>query len=222
MSSASTSAAGSSDPTKKRILGHMTRDHRLSLLDYLSYYKNIDIPVDSAAAATVEMSGIELDHFTVTYTLDGASNPEVARFDFTPPLNSLSDARVALVDRAKEAAHKRGFETTRITKFERPDNLLEIVIFVLEFFQFPFAAKWLVAAGLPSLAFADYFKQLGPYTVLGTLAVVHAAEAIIKMLPKLNRYRVPAPQKYYWLASTFFGGFTALQRFDKLSKAGQH
>jgi hypothetical protein len=200
----------------------MTRDHRLSLLDYLAYYKNIDIPVDSAAAATVEMSGIELDHFTVTYTLNGASKPEVARIDFSPPLNSLSDARVALVDRAKEAAHKRGYETTRITKFERPDNFLEIIIFVLEFFQFPFAAKWLVAAGLPSLAFADYFKQLGPYTVLGALALVHSAEVVIKMLPQLNRYRVPAPQKYYWLAFTFLGGFTALQRFNKLAKAGQH
>lgn len=222
MSSASTPAAGSTDATKKRILGHMTRDHRLSLLDYLAYYKNIDIPIDSPAAATVEMSGIELDHFTVTYTLEGASKPEVARFDFTPPLDSLSDARVALVDRAKEAAHKRGYETSRITKYERPTSILEIIIFIVEFFQFPFAAKWLVAAGLPSLAFADYFKQLGPYAVLGTLVVVHTAEATIMMLPKLNRHRVPAPQKYYWLASTFFGGFTAFKRFNKIANAGQH
>ncbi|KAF5095239.1 hypothetical protein D0Z03_001884 [Geotrichum reessii] len=212
----------SPDATKNRILSHMTRDHRLCLIDYLAYYKNIDIPLDSAVAATVEMSSIELDHFTVSYTPVGASKPEVARFDFTPPLDSLADARGALVERAKESAHKRGFETSRVTIFQIPDKPLEIAILVLELLQFPAIAKLVVTAGLPSLALADYVPQLGPYGLLGALAVVHSVEALFLMLPKLKRYRVPAPQKYFWLVSNVFGGFTALVRFNKLAESGQH
>lgn len=199
------------DPSS--VYTHMTKDHGLSLSDYVYQHAGQTIePTDLA------MTGLTPSSLTVTQQSTGKE----FEIPIVPALQTPRDVRPALVQMAQEAAAKRGVSPYQIKKYVPPNTLLAWFTIIVEATQIPVVAQTLVQYGLPNLALSYYYPKLGGYGVLGALAVAHLAEAGFKLYPQLVKYRVPLKYKVLWILSNVLDGFNTLNRFSILTKKFEH
>ncbi|KAF3296676.1 hypothetical protein TWF132_010252 [Orbilia oligospora] len=100
----------SEDAVRTRILNHMNKDHvydsKLYLIHRLSYPKTLLLPSNSAK---VQLSDIQTTHLTITID-------DVAKeIPFSPPMASLSDSRVRLVEMTKQAEAALGVDRDMVS-----------------------------------------------------------------------------------------------------------
>lgn len=214
--------ATKSDPTA-RILTHMNKDHQLALYDYLHYYAKVDLDADHPQTS-VELISMDLDNLVLEYTSPDRNLPTKSLVPIDPPMQDWSEARTTLVRMAHEAAASRGYAAHRITTYEPPSSVLSWTVIIGTIANIP-AIRARILEQLPDyVAESGFFQSLNkyPWAFVGTLAVAHLVEAVFLMRPKLNKWRVPMPQKAYWLASSFAEGFPAMRRFNAIAKKFEH
>ncbi|GME80855.1 unnamed protein product [Ambrosiozyma monospora] len=201
------------DP-QQRIITHMNKDHALSLEDYLESYGSIKI---TPLINNIKMESISLDHLTLAYTDE--SKPQRVKIPIEPPMTDFSEARVKLVEMAKEAATKRGFSVYQINQFDPPKKPLHIILLSLTLclcasalnnqllftvletgFGISHETSTTVAAYLPS--------------ILKLIGSIHIVEFLFILKPKLDKYRVPPHIRLVYTVSCLFEGFATLQRFN--------
>ncbi|KAI0467844.1 hypothetical protein F4859DRAFT_226661 [Xylaria cf. heliscus] len=206
----------SADP-KARITAHMNKEHGAELKLYLQAFNGLS----SSAASNPQLTDLTLD----TLSISSASGSHSVRI--SPPMKSLADARVRLVDMAERAQEKLGLSDIRIDRFAGPRGL-GLASFVGVAFYFLSAVA--VAAGMlhPGTAawgFLDaYFPRgaEGYVWVVRTIAVpvlvLHATEAAWLARTRLARYGVETGSALWfkWVLETFVEGLPAFIRFDGL------
>jgi hypothetical protein len=209
----------SSDP-KPRIIAHMNRDHAAELKAYLRAFNGLS----SSAAAGAQLKDLTLD----TLTISSASG--VHSVGISPPMKSLADARVRLVDMAQRAREKLGISDIRIERFEGPQRRGGgIFSFVGVAFYFvsavalklgvlrPGTRAWaLIDRGYP-FGGAEGFAWLTNAIVIPVL-VIHLAEAYWIARSRLAKHGVETGSVLWvgWVLVTFFEGYPAMRRFDRL------
>ncbi|KAI1117575.1 hypothetical protein F5Y14DRAFT_354407 [Nemania sp. NC0429] len=207
----------SSDP-RPRIMAHMNKEHSAELKLYLRAFNGLS----PSAAADAQLTDLALDALSIK----SASGAHVVRV--SPPMKSLADARVRLVDMAARAQEQLGLSDVRVDRFLGPRGV-GLASFVGVAFYFVSAAA--VASGLVQPGtwvwevldtYFPYYGAAGYVWVVKAIAlpvfVLHAAEAWWMARSRLARYGVEAGGALWlmWVLETFVEGYPAILRFDGL------
>lgn len=209
----------------------MNNDHQLALYDCLcasltKHRFDLNDPKYSAELLDITPSSI-----TIKYTYSGSPNVQYAELPINPPMsdNTLRESRSALVQMAKNAAASRGYSTTRITKFvplgSGPSALSDLALFsILYTLTVPPIRS--AALRLLGISFGTQFdgSRLLDWIPFAIMISIHAVEAYLVMGKKTHKYRVPAPQKFWWIITNTLEGFPAISRFNALVRdvEGRH
>jgi len=205
---------------KDRIIRHMNADHQASLSYYLRHYANLS----SRAAYKPFLRDISFSEMKIQ-TSDGRDHT----IPFTPPMKSWAEARTRTVDMDREARLALDISDVRITAYEGPASVPQVVIFGLCLFTFVvFATKaWI----LPGTWFYDkvlpYFPG-GPKVFLKICEVIawpvlvlHAGEAYWLDRSRLRKHGVERGSAlwYKWVVSCFVEGVGSFWRVDAMVKS---
>jgi len=209
----------SSDP-KTRIMAHMNREHGAELKAYLRAFNGLS----SSAAADAQLKDLTLD----TLTISSASG--VHTVSVTPPMKSLADARVRLVEMAQRAQEKLGLSDIRIDRFAGPEGV-GIVSFVGLAFYFASAAALNLGILRPGTSAwsildrhfpykgAEGFARLTNAIIIPVLAI-HIAETSWMARKRFAKHGIETGSALWfkWVLQTFFEGYPAMRRFNGLVK----
>lgn len=207
--------------TAQSIIAHMNKDHKHSLEDYLYVYGNIPI---TKKVSHVRMKDFDVDHMTLVFQHSDIDFDVEKVIVFDPPLQGLSMAREKLVVMAKEAAAKLNHSHVIINAVAYPQNFIEYLIIFLAFL--PFAAyknrSILMYLPFPAVIVQFLSKDFVLIAVMLFVLVVHGAECIFLLRPKLNFYRVPTDFLVEWYFFGMLEGYGAIRRFNSIAKQKTH
>ncbi|KAI0442832.1 hypothetical protein F4803DRAFT_344987 [Xylaria telfairii] len=207
----------SGDP-KTRIMAHMNKEHGAELKLYLQAFNGLS----SSAAAKAELTDLTLD----TLTIKAASGVHTVRI--SPPMKTLGDARVRLVDMAERAQQQLGLSDIRIERFEGPRGGGLLSFLGVGFY---FVSGVAVALGVlrPGTAWWGLLDAYFPYhgaagfvwlveKIAVPVVVLHATEAWWMARSRLAKHGVETGGALWllWVLETFVEGFPAIRRFDQL------
>lgn len=207
----------SDQAVKQRIISHMNKDHALSLVDYLMFYKDI------TPSRGVQMRDITLEKVTIAYQIihNKGIDDLATTIDFNPPMKSMSDAKDVLVGMAMQAAEGLGYATVKpVDSYLPPGAISAPIIFgMLMGIYFVYYDSSYINS--PDCILRRF--KLGGYDVLAILAksvfwlvaAYHAVEAWILYF-WTGMYRVPTKKRLAWVVSGFLEGFPAMGRFRTL------
>lgn len=199
---------------EERIIGHMNKDHPLSLYDYLSHYGGVSLdPFDSRTSVT--MTGIDLESITLSFRRVEGQEEEKKVIPINPPMDTMVSARNVLVDMARESANAHQFSPYQVKDYSPPSFApMEALTISLTLFT-------VVVALFPSIAL--FFPYIGPIVFarpllpLGTCLATHCAESLLVLRPLLRKYRVPPPARLKWVLSHLIEGYPTIQRFKAIT-----
>jgi hypothetical protein len=199
-----------------RILSHMNKDHALSVEDYLVVYGNVPIGLK---ISNIKMTEISLKHLTISFKHEDIEFDVTKIIPFEPPLESLSEARVRLVEMAKFAAAERGLAHFQVKGYKKPAlselPLALLIISPLLVFLFPVLLKNQYVARFLSGSTVSSLVKYSIHIYYASI-VIHALEAYFLLEPLMERYRVPTEFKIEWYVTVLLEGFPAIKRFRKL------
>ncbi|KAI3317037.1 hypothetical protein HD806DRAFT_516107 [Xylariaceae sp. AK1471] len=206
----------SNDP-KSRIMLHMNKEHGADLKRYLRAFNGLS----SSAAADAQLTDVSLDSLTIKST----SGVHTVRI--SPPMKSLADARVRLVDMAQRAQEKLGLSDIRIDRFAGPRGIGAMSFIGVAFYFVSAAALYLgvLRPGTPAWTLLDKrflygaagFAWLTKAIVFPVLAI-HLTEAAWMAWSRLAKHGIEAGSAlwFMWVLETFVEGYPAMARFDGL------
>ncbi|KAI1186400.1 hypothetical protein F5B17DRAFT_403836 [Nemania serpens] len=208
----------SSDP-RPRIMAHMNKEHAAELKLYLRAFNGLS----PSAAADAQLTDLTLD----TLTIKSASGVHAVRV--SPPMKTLADARVRLVDMAARAQELLGLlgDGVRVDRFSGPAGAGLVSSFGVVLYLVSFAA---VATGFlrPGTWVSAVLETYFPYGAAGyvwlvkAIAVpffaIHITEAWWMARSRLTRHGVEVGSAlwFLWVLETFLEGYPAVVRFDGL------
>ncbi|KAI0205665.1 putative integral membrane protein [Astrocystis sublimbata] len=205
-----------SDP-KARIMGHMNKEHAAELKLYLRAFNGLS----TSAAANAQLTDLTLDSLTIS------SATGTHTVTISPPMKSLADSRVRLVEMAARAQEKLGLSDIRIERFEGPrgGGLLSFIGVAFYFVSAAAVALGVLHRDTPAWRLLDaYF----PYGATGfvwlvkaiavPVALIHVTEAWWMANTRLATYGVETGSVLWckWVLETFVEGYPAFVRFDQL------
>ncbi|KAI1506218.1 putative integral membrane protein [Biscogniauxia marginata] len=205
---------------KARLKAHMNRDHADSLSHYLRAYNGLS----ASAAASPELVDLTLD----TLAIASASGTHIV--PVTPPMKTLADARVVLVDMAQSAQAKLGLSDVRVAVYTPPEGL-GIVSFVGVTQYLVSAATLALGLVAPGTRVWDLLDAWFPGGAEGyawlvraifvPTVAIHVFETWWMIRGRLTQYRVESGSKLWWLwvGNTFLEGYPCMKRFDRLVEA---
>ncbi|KAI1159383.1 hypothetical protein F5B18DRAFT_655724 [Nemania serpens] len=204
----------SSDP-RPRIIAHMNKDHAAELKLYLRAFNGLS----PSAAADAQLTDLTLD----TLSIKSASGVHAVRI--SPPMKSLADARVRLVDMAARAQEQLGLSDIRVDRFSGPAGI-GLASFIGVAFYFASAAAVALGFVRPGTWVWAPLETYFPYDAAGFIWLVkaialpvfaiHATEAWWMARSRLARYGVEVGSAlwFMWVLETFVEGYPAVVRFD--------
>lgn len=218
-----------------RVISHMNKDHKLSLVDYVVVYGNQ--PESTFHHDSVNMTDVNTKHVVLEYI--AKSDPikkiltidwDVATEDEKISVKEFSDIKSKLISMAKYSAKKQGYSHIQIKKVLYPGVnsiplfliliSLSICIYDLQFFKSIFRNDLVfqqISPFVPNFLWR-FLNLLGKHAkyVLGTTLLVHIIEITAFTIPKTKYYRVPTHQRLIWMFMHFFEGFILINRFKTL------
>lgn len=211
------------DALKARIIAHMNRDHAAELAHYLRAFNGIP----ASAARGAHLTDLSLD--TLHLKTGSGKTHTVA---ITPPMTSLSESRVRLVDMATTAQKKLGLSDIKMDKSYTPPegpgiaSFAGVAFYFLSALALPFlhpgTAGWnLIDSVYPSLlGGAEGFVWLTRAIVVPVL-LIHITEAWWMARTRMATHSVDVGSRTWclWVGNTFFEGAPAFWRFDRLVEA---
>ncbi|KAI8623549.1 hypothetical protein F5Y19DRAFT_458223 [Xylariaceae sp. FL1651] len=207
----------SSDP-KARIISHMNKDHAAELKQYLRAFNGLS----SSAAAGAQLTDLTLDSLAIK-SASGAHTVRVS-----PPMKSLADARVRLVDMAQRAQAQLGLSDIRITQFVGPRGAGIASFAGVGFYLVSAAALGLglLHPGTAAWALLDRFFPYQGATgfvwlvraIFVPVVAIHVTEAWWMARSRLVKHGVEVGSTLWlmWVLLTFIEGYPAMVRFDGL------
>lgn len=205
----------------ERIVAHMNHDRQLALYDLLFHYAQVDLDPDCPSTC-VELVSVGLDHLVLQYTTTtDDSNAKEVRVPVEPPMQDLSEARTTLGRMARTAAASRGCKPHRVTHFDLPTAPLSVLLILGTLANIPFLRALILNRLAPRWAAQSVFiKSVTryPWALLAGILAAHGNEAVWLMWPRMHVWRVPMPQRGYWVATTMGEGYQALRRFDAITR----
>lgn len=196
----------------------MNKDHSAELKLYLRAFNGLS----PSAAADAQLTDITLDALSIK-SASGAHEVRV-----TPPMKSLADARVRLVDMAARAQERLGLSDVRVDRFSGPAGVGVASFFgvALYFVSAAAVALGLVRPGTwvwaPLETYFPYYGAAGYVWLVKAIALpvfaIHATEAWWMARSRLARYGVEVGSAlwFLWVLETFMEGYPAVVRFDGL------
>ncbi|CDR47009.1 CYFA0S27e00738g1_1 [Cyberlindnera fabianii] len=198
-----------------RILSHMNKDHRVSIEDYLVVYGAVKL---DSKVHNIKMTHIELTHMTITFEHDDLEFPVEKLIPFEPAMEDLKEARTRLVEMAKFAAEKRGFDAHQITDFKK----LSIGSwFFLAFIYLPFWCYLWPSLLQNSTVLSVLSQSQADWLLTNSLNItyltlgLHAIECYLFMKKNLEYYRVPIDNQIEWYIDCLFEGYPSVKRFKQ-------
>ena len=204
---------------KSRIITHMNAQHQPSLTRYLQNYLHLS----SFSSRNPTLINISLSNLSIR------TGSKIHTIPLSPPLPSLSESRSRLVLMDEECIKNLNLSPETITTYLPPQSPRQRIVFGLVIFGFIALSRkenflpgtWLtntVLKPVPSVAEILYRNQ--PLTI-AIMLIVHIAEALYMARSRLRRHSVPMGTRLWWtwIASTFFEGFGAFERFDVLVRS---
>ncbi|KAH7021289.1 uncharacterized protein B0I36DRAFT_353963 [Microdochium trichocladiopsis] len=219
-------APPSDDALKARIITHMNRDHAAELAHYLRAFNGIP----ASAARGAQLTDLTLDTLHIETSASGTKPAHTVAI--SPPMASLSESRVRLVEMAKTAQAKLGLSDIKMdNSYTRPEgggiaSFAGVAFYFLSALALPWikpgTAAWdVVDSVYPSFAGgAGGFVWLTRAIVVPVL-LIHITEAWWMARTRLAKHSVDVGSRTWWLwtGNTFFEGAPAFWRFDKLVEA---
>lgn len=210
----------SNEAVKARIMSHMNKDHTYELSHYLRAFNG----VSSSAARNPQLTDLALDSMSIRST--GGSH--VVRI--APPMASLMDSRVRMIEMAQEAQQKLGLSSIRIATYAPPagGGVVSFAGVALYFFCAATLGLGLVRPGTAAWEALDAFFPFGAegYTwlvkaIFVPVLVIHVSEAWWIARTRLAKHGIETGTKLWllWVADTFLEGLPAMWRFDALVDA---
>ncbi|KAK6535649.1 hypothetical protein TWF694_002104 [Orbilia ellipsospora] len=221
-------ASSQEDAVRTRILNHMNKDHvydtKLYLIHRLQYPKSLLLPSDTS---TVRISDIRTTHITI------AINDEIKEIPFNPPMNSLSDSRVRLVEMTREAEKAVGVDRDQVSikpVWLPPQTSSELSVFFLllaAMYIMFFPTTLLPGGFLRSTILKDYgniaelmYRQTSWASWL--YIVLHIGETGWFISNTLARYRaipgIDVGVATLWALDVLLNGYPAVARWKKMVK----
>ncbi|KAJ6260090.1 hypothetical protein Dda_4311 [Drechslerella dactyloides] len=216
----------SNDAARARILAHMNKDHvydtKLYLVHYLSYPKSL---LRASHKSVVALSDIQATHLTIS--VDGTTK----QIPLTPPMASLSDARIRLVDMTKQAESALGInrETVDIDTTWIPPRPHELLVscsmaFIgyMLFFPSTLLPGGLLHESTPLKSYPDIAGWIYNATPFGywTFVTFHIVEALYFVTRVLGPcWAVPGvslPVATLWLSEVLLQGYLSFVRWDRM------
>ncbi|PRP84073.1 hypothetical protein PROFUN_04064 [Planoprotostelium fungivorum] len=202
---------------------HMNKDHSDSVEDYVHHYAK------KPNATKCVMADMDELGVLISYEEDGQENS--VRIPFEPPLGSLKEARVRLIEMDGIARKALGRKPREQKSHSHGDatGKVEPPRVIVDQFVLPAPAN-LVLYGLLTfglLYIKDYQPQiLSDYSywfagVLFFIVAAHLVEIVFVMQPLLRKYGVTDTNRKLWLLSTMFEGAFALKRFRRMVAAAR-
>ncbi|KAF3765681.1 hypothetical protein M406DRAFT_322042 [Cryphonectria parasitica EP155] len=222
------SPAGSAleiDPVSKaRTITHMNKDHAADMSAILRHHARLS----EAQAADAEMLDLDL----ATMTIRSAAGVQHVALD--PPMGTWSDRRTRLADMTIEARAALGLPppaegggAAAVAWY--PPQGVGILSFTGVIWYFVSATLVLSGHARPGSGLWQFAKAIhfpgGPETyvwlvrfLLVPMIAIHVAEAVYMARSRLAPAQVPVVSTVWllWVATTFFEGVTAWQRWDRL------
>ncbi|KAI1341882.1 hypothetical protein F5Y15DRAFT_350610 [Xylariaceae sp. FL0016] len=208
------------ETAKARIKGHMNKEHGAELSQYLRAFNGLS----SRAASNAQIADMTLDSLTIT------SKSGTHAVAITPPLASLSEARVRLVDMAQRAQAKLGLSDIRIDTFTLPKGGGWVSLTGVTFYFIcaiavgldvmrPGTAAWNTLQNVHSEAPSGFVWLVK--TIFIPVLVIHVTEAWMMARTRLYKHGVAQGSTSWclWVANTFLEGYPAFMRFDGLVEA---
>jgi hypothetical protein len=206
-----------SNNPKTRIMSHMNKEHGADLKRYLRAFNGLS----SSAAADAQLTDLSLDSLTIK-SVSGVHTVRIS-----PPMKSLADARVCLVDMAQRAQEKLGLSDIRIDRFVGPRGF-GIASFIGVAFYLVSAAALQLGLLRPGTAAWALLDKRFPYgaecfawltrAIVVPVLAIHVTEAFWMARSRLAKYGVEAGSAlwFMWVSETFIEGYPAMARFDGL------
>lgn len=196
-----------------RILGHMNKDHKLAVEDYLAVYG--EVKVDNKIANII-LRDIELDHMSIGFNHFDIEFEIMKVIELDPPLESFKQARERLVTMAKHAAKARGYSHFQINEMSYANcpydyAIVSLVLLAAAAYFFPALVFGVLAQAVPG-SVIEFLKSITARVFYATV-VIHLAETLVFMVPLLKKYRVPLDFKLEWLVASMLEGYGAKRRF---------
>lgn len=208
-------AAPSNDAVKARIMSHMNKDHTYELSNYLRAFN--DLP--ASAARNPQLLDLTLDAMTIK----SASGTHVV--PIVPPMNSLADSRVRMVEMAQAALRQLGLSDIRITTFAPPAGGGIISFTGVSFYFFCLVTLPLVQQSTSAWDVVDalfpggaaWYRWTVKALIVPVLAI-HLTEAWWIARTRLSKHGIEAGSTLWllWVVGTFFEGAPAMFRFDAM------
>ncbi|KAF3928631.1 hypothetical protein AA313_de0205993 [Arthrobotrys entomopaga] len=221
-------ASSNEDAVRTRILNHMNKDHvydtKLYLIHRLKYPRSLLLPSDTSS---VRISDISTTHITI------AINDEIKEIKFTPPMNSLSDSRVRLVEMTRQAEAALGVDRDQVSikpVWLPPQTSLELSVFLLLLVSMyiMFIPSTLLPGGfLRSTILKDYgelAQWMYRQTTWGSWVyiVLHIGETGWFISTILARYwampGIDIGVAIIWALDVLLNGYPAVARWKKMVK----
>ncbi|KAL8366701.1 hypothetical protein RB595_010520 [Gaeumannomyces hyphopodioides] len=214
----------------ERTVAHMNKDHASDLSLYLRHFNGVPEP-DTAGARLVSL---DLRRMTITAGPGAATTTHHVRL--RPALSSWDDRRAVLIDMAWVAR----------AALTAPDLVPDLSAAGSAAVRWPALFPDLLTAGAVSFYYASYALvysgHFGPGSVAwGAVAasrfpggpemfvwlvkliavpviLIHVVEAAVMYRSRLRRHGIAAASLpgLFWLGWTFFEGFPAFRRFDRM------
>ncbi|KAK6359238.1 hypothetical protein TWF696_000402 [Orbilia brochopaga] len=218
----------SDDAARARILAHMNKDHiydtKLYLVHRLSYPKSL---LRASNPSVVALSDIQTTHLTIS--IDGTTKG----IPFNPPMSSLADARVRLVEWTKQAESALGvdrdFVDIDITYIPPRPWELAVSLSMASIAYMLFVPTTLLPGGFlhestPLKSFPVVASWMYAATPFGfwTFVSIHLIEALYFVTRVLGRsWVVPGVSVLVaamWLGEVLLQGYLAFQRWGRMVK----
>ncbi|KAL7268100.1 hypothetical protein RUND412_009289 [Rhizina undulata] len=207
---------------KEMIVSHMNEDHGSSLSDYCQFYAKIPKKVADSA----ELVDIDLERMTINLKSSSEPAGSTVYIPIDPPMKSLEEAEVRLVEMALESMEALGRSMWKVKKWVAPS------------FPVGWAVVSAVGFGFYSLAVGSNFEKgafVREYILMGNdflgdlflkyhkqsfsfMVFIHAVEAFHMHRTRLLKHDVkPLTGVWWaWMVGTFFEGMGSFLRFDNL------
>jgi len=201
----------------------MNADHRDSLSHYLVHYAR----VHPSFAASAQLEDCTVADMKISYATSSTSRTTVT-IPFTPPLQSLSEARARLIQMNRDALIAQGMSPFQVKHFLVPD-LIGILAAIGTIFGL--YSLWFPANLAPDAWITRYIlfgnKELAAWMVkwhlelMAGIVFIHGTECMAmgyfvwKHCPRITGpfgIQIPGSVGFLWLLAALTEGFPAINR----------
>lgn len=197
------------------LLANMNKKHKLALEDYLYVFGGVS---SSEKVLNVRLLNLDSQCMTILFNHKDIEYDIEKIIIFEPPLEDRSEATARLNRMAREAAAKRHLAHFQINDMVYPQSFIEYLVLLGVFlpmlcYKFRPLLYWLpIPLHIRQWLDNDVILR----TIMLLEVLMHLAETLIFLRPKLQFYRVPPDFLIEWYLFGILEGFAPVKRLSRM------